>query len=70
MPGRHSGTDRVGRSYNCIVDVASQKDSIELKSLIAKPVTLWTQQTDLSYLHRHGYVHTARHLGSDGSVQL
>jgi len=70
VPVRVVGTSRIGRNYDFIVDVASQKDSIELKSLITKPVTLWTQQTDLSYLPRHGYVHTARHLGSDGSLQL
>nr|WP_268963830.1 type VI secretion system Vgr family protein [Paraburkholderia nemoris] len=70
VPVRVVGTSRIGRNYDFVVDVASQKNSIELKSLIAKPVTLWTQQTDLSYLPRHGYVHTARHLGSDGSIQL
>ncbi|MFM0258048.1 type VI secretion system Vgr family protein [Paraburkholderia sediminicola] len=70
VPVRAVGTCRIGRNYEFTVDVASLKDSIELKSLIAKPVTLWTQQTDASYLPRHGYVHTARMLGSDGSVQL
>jgi type VI secretion system secreted protein VgrG len=70
VPVRVVGTSRIGRNYDFTVDVASLKDSIELKSLIAKPVTLWTQQTDSSYVPRHGYVHTARFLGSDGSVQL
>ncbi|PRY03120.1 type VI secretion system Vgr family protein [Paraburkholderia sp. BL25I1N1] len=70
VPVRAVGNCRIGRNYEFTVDVASLKDSIELKSLIAKPVTLWTQQTDASYLPRHGYVHTARMLGSDGSVQL
>jgi len=70
VPVRVVGTSRIGRNYDFTVDVASLKDSIELKTLIAKPVTLWTQQTDSSYLPRHGYVHTARFLGSDGSVQL
>ncbi|WP_410804985.1 contractile injection system protein, VgrG/Pvc8 family, partial [Paraburkholderia sp. SIMBA_053] len=64
VPVRVVGTSRIGRNYDFTVDVASLKDSIELKSLIAKPVTLWTQQTDSSYLPRHGYVHTARFLGS------
>jgi len=70
VPVRVVGTSRIGRNYDFTVDVASLKDSIELKTLIAKPVTLWTQQTDSSYLPRHGYVHTARFLGSDGGVQL
>ncbi|WP_321932318.1 phage late control D family protein, partial [Paraburkholderia guartelaensis] len=41
---------------------------IELKTLIAQPVTLWLQQTDQSYLPHHGYVHTARRLGADGGL--
>ncbi|QLD47860.1 phage late control D family protein, partial [Paraburkholderia fungorum] len=41
---------------------------IELKTLIAQPVTLWIQQTDQSYAPHHGYVHTARRLGSDSAI--
>ncbi|HKR47514.1 MAG TPA: type VI secretion system Vgr family protein [Paraburkholderia sp.] len=60
------GKSRVGRDYDFTLDVASLSDSIELKSLIAQPVTLWLQQTDKSYRPMNGYVHTARRLGSDG----
>jgi len=70
VPVRAVGSSRIGRNYDFTVDVASLNDSIELKSLIAQPVTLWTQQTDSSYLPRNGYVHTARMLGSDGGVHL
>lgn len=62
------GQSRVGRDYGFVVDVASLNESIELKSLIAQPVTLWLQQSDKSYKPMHGYVHTARRLGSDGGV--
>jgi uncharacterized protein involved in type VI secretion and phage assembly len=42
--------------------------SIELKTLIAQPVTLWIQQADKSYLPHNGYVHTARRLGSNSGL--
>jgi type VI secretion system secreted protein VgrG len=58
----------MGRHYEFTVDVVSTADAIELKTLIAQPVALWIQQTDRSYLPHHGYVHTARRLGSDGSL--
>jgi type VI secretion system secreted protein VgrG len=62
------GHSRVGRDYAFTIDVASLNESIELKSLIAQPVTLWLQQTDKSYRPVHGFVHTARRLGSDGEL--
>lgn len=62
------GTARLGRNYEYAVDVVSLRDSLELKSLIAQPVTLWIQQADKSYRPRHGYVHTARRLGADGQL--
>nr|WP_144154965.1 contractile injection system protein, VgrG/Pvc8 family [Paraburkholderia sp. BCC1885] len=43
------------------------RGNVELKTLIAQPVTLWIQQTDKSYLPHNGYVHTARRLGSNNS---
>jgi len=67
------GTARLGGNFEFAVDVVSLQDSLELKSLIAQPVTLWVQQTDKTYRPRHGYVHTARRLGADGrlvSLQL
>ncbi|KWC66059.1 type VI secretion system Vgr family protein [Burkholderia ubonensis] len=62
------GTARLGRNFEYAVDVVSLRDSLELKSLIAQPVTLWIQQADKSYRPRHGYVHTARRLGADGQL--
>jgi len=68
LPQRVIGRSRIGRHYEFLVDVVSTADAIELKTLIAQPVALWIQQTDRSYLPHHGYVHTARRLGSDGSL--
>ena len=62
------GNSRIGRDYAFTVDVASTDENIELKRLIAQPVTLWMQQTDKSYRPVHGFVHTARRLGSDGGL--
>ncbi|VWB09612.1 Rhs element Vgr protein [Burkholderia lata] len=67
------GTAQLGGDFKIAVDVVSLQDSLELKSFIAQPVTLWTQQPDKTYRPRHGYVHTARRLGTDGrlvSLQL
>lgn len=68
LPLRVVGNSRVGRNYDFTVDAASLQGAIELKSLIAKPVTLWVQQGQSQYIPYHGYVHSARRLGSDGSV--
>ncbi|AXE92445.1 type VI secretion system Vgr family protein [Paraburkholderia terricola] len=65
VPQRVAGHSRIGRHFEFTVDVVSTSDTVELKTLIAQPVTLWVQQTDRSYLPRHGYVHTVRRLGSD-----
>ncbi|MFM0302875.1 type VI secretion system Vgr family protein [Paraburkholderia sediminicola] len=68
LPQRVVGHSRIGRHYEFTADVVSTSDTIELKKLIAQPVTLWVQQTDKSYLPHHGYVHTARRLGSDSGL--
>ncbi|KLU22963.1 hypothetical protein EOS_27955 [Caballeronia mineralivorans PML1(12)] len=68
LPQRVIGRSRIGRHYEFTVDVVSTSDAIELKKLIAQPVTLWIQQGDDSYLPHHGYVHTARRLGANGSL--
>ena len=68
LPQRVVGHSRIGRDGLFTVDALSTSDSIELKTLIAQPVTLWILQSDQSYLPHHGYVHTAARLGSDGSL--
>ncbi|CAG9230960.1 hypothetical protein BGLA2_510028 [Burkholderia gladioli] len=59
LPLRASGSARLGRHFEFTVDVASRDDTLELKALIAQPVTLWIQQSHESYRPHHGYVHTA-----------
>jgi type VI secretion system secreted protein VgrG len=66
LPQRVLAHERLGRSYEYTIDCLSVRDDIELKKLIAQPVTLWVQQVDRSYLPVHGYVHTLKRLGSDG----
>ncbi|NYH25578.1 type VI secretion system Vgr family protein [Paraburkholderia bryophila] len=68
LPRRIVGHSRIGRHFEFTADVVPTSDTIELKKLIAQPVTLWVQQTDRSYLPHHGYVHTARRLGSDSGL--
>ncbi|URV28946.1 type VI secretion system Vgr family protein [Burkholderia gladioli] len=60
---------RLGRNFEVVVDALSTSgNSIQFKTLLMQPVTLWIQQTDGNYLPIHGYVQRARRLGSDGSV--
>lgn len=66
LPQRVHAHDQLGRSYEYTVDCLTELLDIELKKLIAQPVTLWVQQSDQGYLPIHGYVHTAKRLGSDG----
>jgi type VI secretion system secreted protein VgrG len=68
VPQRAVGRSRIGRHFEFTVDVVSTSGSVELKTLIAQPVTLWIQQADKSYLPHNGYVHTARRLGSDSGL--
>jgi len=68
LPQRIVGYSRVGRQFEFTADVVSVSANLELKTLIAQPVTLWIQQTDKSYLPHHGYVHTARRLGSESGL--
>jgi len=68
LPQRLLGNSRLGRDYEFTLDAVSTNANIELKTLIAQPVTLWIQQTDQSYTPHHGYVHTARRLGSDSAI--
>ncbi|MDN7179284.1 type VI secretion system tip protein VgrG [Caballeronia sp. SEWSISQ10-4 2] len=68
LPQRAWGRSRIGREFEFTLDVVSTTGDIELKKLIAQPVTLWIGQADKSYLPHHGYVHTARRLGADGGL--
>lgn len=65
---RAFGHSTIGRVYIFTLDVVSLDSTIELKKLIAQPVTLWIQQASGGYRSIHGYVHTARRLGADGSL--
>ncbi|RQS19236.1 type VI secretion system tip protein VgrG [Burkholderia sp. Bp8992] len=68
LPQTVHGVSRLGRDYTFTVDAVSTRDNIELKKLIAQPVTLWIEQQGDAYLPWHGYVQTARRLGFDGGV--
>ncbi|WP_176081232.1 type VI secretion system Vgr family protein [Paraburkholderia tropica] len=68
LPQRAVGHARMGRDYGFMLDVVSTNENVELKQLIAQPVTLWLQQADQTYLPHHGYAHTARRLGADGGL--
>lgn len=66
LPQRVLAHEQLGRSYTYTVDCLSLRRDIELKKLVAQPVTLWLRQANSSYLPTHGYVHTIKKLGSDG----
>ncbi|WP_320534333.1 type VI secretion system Vgr family protein [Robbsia andropogonis] len=68
MPLRAVGHSRIGRGYSFTVDMVSTSRKLELKQLIAQPVTLWIRQNDKTYKPHHGYVHTVRRLGMDGGL--
>ncbi len=68
LPQRVLAHERLGRSYDYTVDAVAVRDDVDLKKLIAQPVTLWIQQEDRSYVPVNGYVHTAKRLGSDGQL--
>ncbi|RQR56330.1 type VI secretion system tip protein VgrG [Burkholderia sp. Bp9125] len=65
---RAVGRSKIGRHYTFTLDVLSSNSDIELKKLIAQPVTLWIQQSNGAYRPVHGYVYTARRLGADGGL--
>lgn len=68
LPQRVVAHERLGRSYEYTIDLVSVRDDIELKKLIAQPVTLWLRQADRSYRPVNGYAHTVKRLGSDGQL--
>ncbi|WP_232443937.1 type VI secretion system Vgr family protein [Burkholderia ubonensis] len=68
VPRRAVTCSELGRDFSVALDMVSASGGIELKTLIAQPITLWIQQADRSYLPVNGYIHTARRLGADGSL--
>ncbi|WP_174912463.1 type VI secretion system Vgr family protein [Burkholderia diffusa] len=68
VPRRAVTRSELGRDFSVVLDLVSTARDVELKTLIAQPITLWIQQADKSYLPINGYVHTARRLGADGSL--
>ncbi|ABB07620.1 type VI secretion system Vgr family protein [Burkholderia lata] len=68
IPRRVVTCSELGRDFSVTLDMVSTAGDIELKALIAQPMTLWIQQANKSYLPVNGYIHTARRLGSDGSL--
>ncbi|WP_322065636.1 type VI secretion system Vgr family protein [Burkholderia ubonensis] len=68
VPCRAVTYAELGRDYSVALDMVSTAGDVELKTLIAQPMTLWIQQADKSYLPTNGYIHTARRLGADGSL--
>lgn len=66
LPQRVVGESRIGRDCEFTVDVVSRERAIELKKLMAQPVTLWVRQRDNAYLPYHGFVFATRRLGSEG----
>ncbi|MBW0449426.1 type VI secretion system tip protein VgrG [bacterium M00.F.Ca.ET.228.01.1.1] len=68
VPHRAVTHGELGRDFSVALDMLSAVGDIELKKLIAQPMTLWIQQADKSYLPVNGYIHTARRLGADGSL--
>ena len=70
LPQRVHAHDRVSVGYDYTVDLLSLDSKIELKQLIAQPVTLWVLQSDATYLPVHGFVHLIKKLGSDGQLTV
>ena len=68
VPHRAVTHGELGRDFSVTLDMLSAAGDVELKKLIAQPMTLWIQQADKSYKPVNGYVHTARRLGADGSL--
>ncbi|WP_246796968.1 type VI secretion system Vgr family protein [Burkholderia perseverans] len=67
VPRRAITCSELGRDFGVTLDMVSTANDIELKTLMAQPMTLWIQQDDKSCLPINGYIHTARRLGAEGS---
>ncbi|WYD61675.1 contractile injection system protein, VgrG/Pvc8 family [Burkholderia ambifaria] len=56
VPRRAVARSELGRDFSVVLDLVSTASDIELKTLIAQPITLWIQQADKSYLPINGYI--------------
>ncbi len=56
IPRRAVTYSELGRDFSVTLDMVSTASDIELKSLIAQPMTLWIQQANKSYLPINGYI--------------
>ncbi len=70
LPQRLIATERLSHGYEVSIDVLATEVGIALEQLIAQPVTLWIRQHQGHTLPLHGYVHSARRLGSDGDIDF
>ncbi|WP_347557782.1 type VI secretion system Vgr family protein [Robbsia sp. KACC 23696] len=68
IPERMVGHSRLGRQFEFTIDLVSTTPDVPLKTLIAQPISLGIQMPENAYQALHGYVHTARRLGSDGTL--
>lgn len=68
VPRRAVTRSELGRDFSVTLDLVSTASDVELKTLVAQPITLWIQQADRSYQPINGYIHTARRLGADGGL--
>jgi type VI secretion system secreted protein VgrG len=66
---RVHGVERLGRIPRYCVDVVSESTRIDPHQLIGEPVRLAIKRADGSHSYKHGFVGSARYLGSDGSLQ-
>ena len=70
LPQRLIATERLNHGYEVTLDLLATRTGIALEQLIAQPVTLWIRQHEGDTLPWHGYVHTAKRLGSDGEIDF
>lgn len=70
LPQRLIATERLNHGYEVTLDLLATRTGIALEQLIAQPVTLWIRQHEGDPLPWHGYVHTAKRLGSDGEIDF
>ncbi|WP_232454201.1 contractile injection system protein, VgrG/Pvc8 family, partial [Burkholderia ubonensis] len=55
VPRRAVTYSEIGRDFSVTLDMVSTAGDIELKTLIAQPITLWIQQANKSYLPINGW---------------